>query len=298
MKAKLFVLLLAALGLGAGVTGTIAGQGGSTPEQQVERLKALYDFPRWHEETGEVISGVAVSAAVVAQLESMTTTWPQAFYALDRLGDREYTVIRQRWESEQGEVDVTMVVAPTLAAAQEYLIFRYANTQREKPLVMPRGDELGLDLGHLAFVLPEDGSDGFVRIDFLRHNVLTMLRAEGGLRGELRAVAEAIDRELRAKESALSTDRLPERPLIRTFHPQRSKIRRGQKVPLVLDVDSPGDRPLRYFWTMDSGGVEENLLGWFLYYGEGPGDQRITVTVVNDLGLRASATAKLTVTKR
>jgi len=66
----------------------------------------------------------------------------------------------------------------------------------------------------------------------------------------------------------------------------------------VLTVENPGERPLRYFWTMASGGVEENLLGQFLYYGEAAGVQRITVTVVNDLGLRASASAKLTVTKR
>ncbi len=293
MKTKHMVLLWAAFG----VAGTVAGQGGSPPEQQVERLEALYDFPRWCEETGEVTAGVAVSPAVVAQLESMETTWPQAFYALDRLGDREYTVIRQRWESPRGEVDVTLVVAPTLTAAKEYLIFRYANTQRAKPLVLPRGEEHGLELGHLAFVLPEDGGDGFARIDFLRHNVLTMLRAEGGMRGELRAVAEAIDRELRAKEPAPSLERLPERPLIRAFRPERSKIRRGRKVPLVLDVASPGDRPLRYSWTMGSGGVEKDGLGRFLYYGEAAGIERITVTVTNDLGLRASATAKLTVTK-
>ena len=66
---------------------------------------------------------------------------------------------------------------------------------------------------------------------------------------------------------------------------------------MVLDVVSPGDRPLRYFWTMDSGGVEEDGLGRFLYYGETAGIERITVTVTNDLGLRASATAKVTVTK-
>ena len=49
---------------------------------------------------------------------------------------------------------------------------------------------------------------------------------------------------------------------------------------------------------MSSGGIESDLLGGFRYYASQPGTHTLTVTVINDRGLYATASAEIKVAER
>ncbi|NIM82552.1 MAG: hypothetical protein GTO20_27525, partial [Candidatus Aminicenantes bacterium] len=50
-------------------------------------------------------------------------------------------------------------------------------------------------------------------------------------------------------------------------------------------IKNPQNMELRHFWEISGGTVEEDSQGDFFYYGTKVGKHKITLTVVNELGL-------------
>jgi hypothetical protein len=270
------------------LSGTAIGQHDKLFQERTKLVKEKYDFANWEKETGKVISGVAISEEMFPQLSSLRKVWPKDNYSLENVQGATYTRIRQWWRSERNEFEVMMVVGPTFEAAKQYLIRQYDETQREPPLIKPAGRRFGLTIGNVCFVTTEKEGAEFATVDFIRHNVLFMMRAEGALKNQLRLIAEGLDALMLKKKMFAKYGDLPDLPTVKTFSAKKTEIKLGEDVPLILKVNNPQKRRLRYFWTMTGGGVEENLPEGFVYYGGEKGRQHITVTVVNNLGLLSS----------
>ena len=282
------LILCAVLGFTTILFGMAIGQHDKLIQERTKLVKEKYDFANWEKETGKVISGVAISEEMFAPLKSLRKVWPKDNYSVEKIQEATYTRIRQWWRSERDEFEVTMVVGPTFEAAKQYLIRQYDETQREPPLIKPSGRRFGLTIGNVCFVTTEKERADFATIDFIRHNVLFMMRAEGALRKQLRSIAEDLDALMLKKKMFAKYGDLPDLPTVKTFSAKKTEIKLGEDVPLILKVNNPQKRQLRYFWTMTGGGVEENVPEGFVYHGGEKGKQRITVTVVNDLGLQSS----------
>jgi hypothetical protein len=287
-KTNSFILICAVLTFSTLFAESILGQPAEVFRERTKLVKEKYDFANWEKETGKVISGVAISEEVFPQLRSLRKVWPKDNYSLEKVQETTYTRIRQWWRSEQDEFEVTMVVGPTLEATKQYLILRYAVTQREPPLIKPAGRRFGLNIGNICFVTTEKGGEEFTTIDFIRYNILFMMRAEGVLRKQLRLIAEGLDALMLKKKMFAKYEDLPDLPTVKTFSAEKTEIKLGEDVPLILKVNNPQQRDLRYFWMMTGGGVEKDLPERFVYHGGEKGKQHVTVTVVNDLGLYSS----------
>ncbi len=287
------------LACGALFVAASAAQPATEFDERLKLVKTEYDYAAWGRDTGRVIAGVPISAAVLPRLKSMTRAWPTDNYDLEHMGQETLTKVRTRWRQADGDdFDATMVVARSFDAAKEYLIRRYAETQREPPLIRPVGRKYALQTGNVCFVIPLERGEGFSSIDFIRDNVVFMLRADGAMRKELANVAAALDAQLLKQKPASRYEQLAERPTIKAFGIAKPRVELGEKAPLILDVAQPGDRQLHYLWTMTAGGIEDDLLGGFVYYAGELGKHQITVTVVNDVGLYASKSATVEVVSR
>jgi hypothetical protein len=172
-----------------------------------------------------------------------------------------------------------MVVCPTLEAAKNYLIFRYADTSRESPLIKSTGPE---DIGDICFVTGE--KELFASIDFIRLNVIIMMRADGSIRKVIPDIARELDKSLKNKEPVDDYKNLYEFPDVRLTC-KTKKIKVGESVPLQMEIKNPENRDLCYFWEMSGGGVERDGNKNWLYYASEEGKHKIKVTVVNEFNL-------------
>lgn len=284
MKRKVPTILLLLFAVFLLITEAV-GQPEDYFSKRVKELKKRYDFENWEPETGKVISGLVISKKVIPGLGTLRKVWKDDNYSINRARKDTHVSIRKWWRLEDEQFDVTMVVGPTFEAAKEYLISTYANTQREPPLIKPPGRKFGLKIGNVCFVTAEEEGEAFSSIDFIRHNVLIMIRAEGDVRMKLRAMAETIDALLLKQKPARKYEELRDRPTITAFSAEKKKIKFGENTLLKLEVRNPRDSELRYLWTITGGGVKKNLVGDFVYQGGEKGKHRVTITVVNDVGL-------------
>jgi len=262
-----------------------------------------YDYANWEAGSGKVIPGVKISENVLQKFDSTTMkrAWKKDIYSMGKVEGtpNSYSIIRKYWKSEDKNslLDITMVVAPTPEAARKYLILRYAGSQLGANLVKPAGRNLGIDIGKTCFVTRSGEAGNLSSIDFIRDNVVIMIKAEGSFRTELEPMARELDDRLLQESPADNYSQLKETPTITRFSCERITIKPGESVPLHLKISNPKQRELRYFWHMSGGGVEEDRNGNFFYYGGEEGKHTITVTVLNDVGLHYSTSLEIEVTR-
>jgi hypothetical protein len=278
-------------------TGEIRAQSREMLEKQLQTAKEKYGYANWEAETGNVIAGVNISRAILPQLQGMSKTWQKDNYSIETIRGTTYSKYRQWWRAANRQLQVTMVVCPTFTAAKEYLISYYANTSMAPLVPKPTGRQLGLDIGNICYAAPVRQGRGYLAVDFVRHNVLIMMRAEGNSRKELAAAARTLDGLLLNKEATGNYSGLREIPTITRFSCKKAAIKQGETVLLDLEINNPTRGELRYSWNMSGGGVKKNLKGNFVYYGGEAGTQTITVTVINDLGLHDSRSLEIEVVK-
>lgn len=296
MKKLPFVFCIALIIVGIAVQRT-PGQADEALRKRIELVKKLTNFTNWPPETGRVISGVAISEKTLPQLTNLRKVWRQDNYSLERIQEATYVRIRKWWRMEKDEFEVMMVVGASFDAAKEYLVRRYAETQSLKPIIKPPGREFGLKIGNVCFATKGEKDRSFSSIDFIRDNVLIMIRAEGRVQTSAAKMAQILDRLLLKKKPVKKYGSLSDLPKIAAFSSKRAAIKLGQEVPLRLQVESPTDRQLRYFWTMTAGGVKKGFVDDFVYQGTEEGKQRLTVTVVNDVGLYSSRSVDIEVAR-
>lgn len=281
----------------AGEFGDLRAQSRDIFEDQLKTAKENYAYANWEAETGKVIAGLDISKAILPQLEGMSNVWPKDNYRIQTYQETTYVKIRQWRASEDSQLDVIMVVCPTFSAAKKYLISHYAGTQMAPQVTKPAGSDVGLDIGNLCFATAINQGQVFLDVDFIRHNVLIMMRAQGDFREELAAAARTLDSLLLKKETKGDYSELKEIPFITQFSCEKAKIKLGERVLLELKVDNPTGGELRYFWKISGGGVKKNLSENFVYYGGEAGLHTIRVTVVNELGLYYSRSLEVEVVK-
>jgi hypothetical protein len=277
--------------------GQLRAQSQQELEEQLQSAKEKYDYANWAAETGKVIAGVNISTAVLPHLQGMTEKWPDGDFSIDTAGTGTYAKIRQWWTAADRQLQITMVVCPTPGAAREYLISYYAHTQMSPLAVKPSGHRQGLNTGNICFATPARQGGGFLDIDFIRRNVLIMMRAEGGFCKELAAAAGTLDHLLARKKTWSHYPAIAEMPVIKNFSCETAAIKRGETVLLNLEAVNPCPGKLRYIWDLTGGGVEKNPRGDFVYYGGEAGIHTITLTVLNEAGLFQTETVEIEVIK-
>jgi hypothetical protein len=274
------------------------GQTEDEIRKRTKIVKEQINFANWGSETGKIISGVAITEKILPLLGTLRKVWKEDNYDIEKSQDITYIKIRKWWHLEKEQFEVTMVVCPSFEDAKDYLIKYYIETQREPPLIKSYGREYGLKIGNISFVTTGDSLvESFSSIDFIRHNIIIMMRAEGNIQMELKNMAEALDILLLKKKPVEKFEQLPELPKIKSLSPEKSKINLGDNIALKLEIDNPEDRELHYFWTMTGGGVKKSYLENFEYQGGEEGKQEITVIVVNDIGLYDSKSITIEVVK-
>jgi hypothetical protein len=286
-----------------GTAGT-AGTAGAPQEISREKIKQVmerYDYINWDAGNGKVIPGVKISENILQKFNNikMKRAWKKDISSMGKVEGIPYSIIRKYWKSEDNNslLDVTMVVAPTSEAARKFLIMRYAASQIGPSLVKPAGRDLGIDIGKTCFVTGTGEMGNLSSIDFIRDNVVIMMKAEGSFRSKLEPMARELDERLLQEPPADNFSQLKETPIITRFSCERITIKPGESVPLHLEVNNPKQRELRYSWNMSGGGVEKDGNGNFFYYGGEEGKHTITVTVLNDVGLHYSRTLEIEVTR-
>lgn len=296
MRRIRFIYLCGTLLLVGLFTTELKGQHQEIFQNELKKLKERYDFDNWEPETEKVISGVAISAETLPQLSKLRKVWAEDNYSIVEKQDSSYATIRQWWRLEENEFHAFMVVGPSLTSMKDFLILTYLETQRMEPLIKPPGKSIGLDIGHICFVTYDDKEgESLSSVDFIRHNVLIMLRAEGDVRKDLRNIAVKLDTLLKQNKEVTIYEQLPDIPRIVSFSTRKPSINMGETSLLDLQVSNVQDHELRYFWRLTGGGVKKDLEDNFVYYGGETGLQKITVTTMNDLGLHDSKTIEIEV---
>lgn len=305
MKNKMLwsaVLIFCLMGFNAGVLAGVEQQQAQEVEREKElkRVMERYEYSKWTPDTGRVTAGVSVNRRLLRRVRGLEQVWERDSYTIETVGKTTYTKIRKWWKREKGQLEVTMVVSPSLNAAKEYLIHRYANTELSAGNMDKKVSvrALKMDIGHICFASPVRKGEGYSSIDFIRNNVLFMLRAEGDVRGELGIVARSLEALLLQREAVKSRTLLVERPVVAHFSALKARIKLGESVPLRLEVHNPVGEELRYTWKMTGGGIEKGLTGNYVYYGGEVGKHTVTVTVINDFGLHETRTLQVVVEKK
>ncbi len=275
---------------------TVVGQHEQITRERIEYVKQKTGFTDWKGTTGIVIAGASVTEDMLPELRSLKKIGEDN-YSIEKVDKTAYVKISKRWRSGENGFEAIMVVAPSLEAAREFLIRRYAETQEMTPAIKNRGQKLGLSLGDVCFGSADSLRKRYSEIDFIRNNVVFLLRADGIIQNKLKSMAEKLDRNLALKKRGKEYRRFPDFPTIKLFVAEKTEMVSGESIPLVLEIDNPGDRELRYFWDISSGGVSKNMHDRFIFYCDGEGEQTITVIAVNDLGLYDTASVTIMVSK-
>lgn len=255
-----------------------------------DQVKQAYDYANWGPDTGQMIAGIAVSRHTLPWLDGMWRIWPEDDYSVEVVDSEHVSRIRQYWigetenpENPASRLLIEMIVGRSHQVIQEYLITRYIESQAL--IAREPGVNYGFNLGHLSFVYTEDGGSSFTTIDFVRHNVLFMFYAEGPLRYELANIAQALDSELSQNSEFTQWTSIDGLPELSHFCPHRYEIEVGDSTPFVIRFYDQPTRPARYLWTVDTGGIDTNRDGSYIYISDAVGYQEVTLAVINDLGL-------------
>ncbi len=279
----------------AGTPGQLCAQSRDMSEDQLKTVKERYDYANWAVQTGIVIPGLTISQNTLPQLEGMSKVWEKDICRIENTGGNTYSKIRQWWRATDRHLEITMVVCPTFEAAKEYLVSAYANTQISPLFIKPKGSESGLNIGNICYATPLKRVSGYSDVDFIRYNVLIMMRAEDDSRNDLGSAAGILDDLLLEKTREESYSELNDIPTITRFSCEKTTIKQGKTVLLDLDIDNSSRGELRYFWEVSGGGTKKDRAGNFVYYAGDVGRQTITVTVINNLGLHDSKSLEIEV---
>ena len=132
------------------------------------------------------------------------------------------------------------------------------------PLIKTPARKFQMNIGDVCFVTEVDNSgEAFTSLDFIRHNVIIMMTAEGSLEKDLRTIAEKLDALLMKNKTEKSYDALSDIPSIKSFSSGKRKINLSEEIPLSIRINNPKARELYFDWNMTGGGVRKEYTGKF-----------------------------------
>ncbi len=267
---------------------------GNIPDRDktIEEYSHRYDVENWPGKDGDVIAGL--------ELESLFTDINTPVIDHDRwIEVNDESVVMRQYTMSDYNLIIEAAVTRTCQTAHQLLFSHLTRQNSMKPLgppALPFGRIRLVDIGEVCFGLPQHGKDLFHSIEFVRNNVVILLRTKGGSSLDLKHVAMAIDALILSRTAYtdwqssglwISIDRL---------EAGDGQIRSGSAVPLFISINNPGNEPITRTWELSSGGILKED-GRINYYTEGAGWQTITLRVANRSGLAASARATIYVTE-
>lgn len=294
MKPLYVILLLVFL---AGLSSTVlCGQDEPWLRERIQEVRKLTDYANWPRPQEGLLAGPTLLPPTLEMIMPLPRVWERDTCFIETVGKDVFVRLVRYWRKEDQILTLTTVVGPSADAVRWYLLNAYALTQAP-PAALPRPvSDLGPEIGEVRLALRQPDGKSFVRIDLLRANVLLMMHAEGMVAGRLPSLAKRLDEELRIQAAARNWNELPRRPKIAVLEPEKRIVSLGDDpIPIFVEVSDPGKRELHWFWTMDAGGVEKNLLDDYVYTPSEPGRHRVTLTVVNDIGLYDTASFEIEV---
>jgi hypothetical protein len=258
-------------------------------KQLKEEIKARYKYEAWKHKIKGVIQGVAISRETLEELKFMLKVWKKDDYRILTMKGVPNPMVRIRkcWAENKDQLEVTMVVGHTFDEMKTYLFSQLLGPQNA--LRMVRKSDYDSEIGDFCFMIPGEEGGTFSIIDFIRNNVVIMMRASGCLQIKLKDMAKKLDCLLIENGTVPSYSCLKEIPHV-TLSQNQEPIKLGMSMFLMIP-----DKKLRYFWKLTGGGVEKDSEGNFVYYAGELGKQTITVTAVNEHGLQYSDTIEIDV---
>jgi hypothetical protein len=224
--------------------------------------------------------------------------------------DSPLAVDHERWQEMNGEwvlirqlvmadkqITLEVAVARNCLTAHRLLFEHLVRPRSMSPLehpALPYGSVLLDDIGDVCFALPQHGSEEFRSVEFVRNNIVFLLRTKGEVPVGLREFAETIDRAIQSLPSYRNWKDSKLWPSIDRFETPTNHMNSRSKIPLFISITDPGKEDFTIMWDLSSGGILEEK-GMKYYYAEGSGPRIITLLVGNQSGLASSAQIELQV---
>ena len=254
-------------------------------KQRFDTLWKKYNFNNKYSRTEKVISGLMIPDQIISQFPNMKQIWGKNIYSIEEVEGNIYPIIRHCWESVFDQLSIKMVVGPGLQEIKKYLILNYATWTGESLSINQRDD-----IGDICFDIEEIKDNLPIRVDFIRNNILIILRAKGNIREKLVKIARSLDNIL-AKKNTVDDTEYPD------FHLsiEKEKINLGEAVPIHLKLEENDESGLNYFWEVSDGELNKKCSKTWTYTGVRGGNHTITVTAVNKVGLHQRNTVQIEV---
>ncbi|MFQ6104826.1 MAG: hypothetical protein ACE5OP_11120 [Candidatus Glassbacteria bacterium] len=261
-------------------------------EETLGEFYARYEVDNWPGKNGYVVPGIKLDALFTNdnQLVVDHETW------IDMGGER---VVMRQLTTGDNHLIVNIAVARTCETAHQILfshLVRPKSMQPFEPPALPYGEVRITDIGDVCFGLPQQEKETFHSIEFVRNNIVILLRTKLDTTMDARSIAKAIDEVIleqpvypnwRSSGLWISIDR---------FEITNVNVKSGSTIPIILSVTDPMNESFIKAWELSAGGILEED-GKISYYAEGSGRQTITLLVANQSGLAASAQIELVVMK-
>jgi len=269
-------------------------------ERSLKKTMELYNYSNWGVETGKVRAGVDLREIlrkfdIDGVNSAETNAWLRESRKIEKIDTATYTITRNWLREKNNLLYITMVTAPSFEAAKKYLIYKYSVSNIGPQPVKTIGEQMGIKLGILCFGSRQKGGTNLSSVDFIRDNVLFMLRAEGSFLNQLERIAGEIDLQLKNSSTAARLSQLVERPTITRFACQNSIIKLGESTQLWIEIELSTENKLHYVWKTSGGGIEKKHNSMYSYSGGEAGKHTLSLTVINPLGLHDTKTLTLEV---
>ncbi len=286
------LLFFAALGV---LCGNAFGQDRSSEAEWTERLALRYDAAGWPGKAGPVVAGLELDEGLLEKngLSTDHRIW---------LAEGDERILLRYFSAPLKRLSAGVGVARSCAAAQKILFGHLARPRAIEPIatpVLPYGEIRMEGLGDVCFVVPLGDGAGFHSIEFVRHNVVILLRAFDRKTAKgLKDLAIALDDAIIARplhKDWLSSNEWPE---IVRFDTPRTSVEANSIVPLAVSLSSrfSSGAPLSIDWEMTAGGIIQDG-GAFRYHAEGEGAERLILLVADERGLARSAGIEFVIAK-
>lgn len=258
----------------------------------LEELAVRYGLEAWPGKNGPVVAGIKGEELFRSgtPLVRDHEDWLQV--------DDEWVLVRQFACSDRAFV-VDLAVARTCRTAQEVLFSHLTRQSAMKPLdppALPCGRVRLRDIGDVCFALPPNGKETFHSVEFVRNNVVVLLKTLDDTAGDLRKIAAVIDEHITSQSLFPDWQSTGLWISIDRFEVKDVQVESGSITPILVTITDPRNETVVKAWELSSGGIlEEN--GQVSFNAEGSGRQTITLLVANSSGLAASARTELEVLK-
>jgi hypothetical protein len=237
-----------------------------------------------------VIPGVAVSTSLLPPLKNMQNAWKRDDYRIEKISgetldirDFNISIIRKMWVEGYNQLEFTMMVFPSYHKAISH-ITDFAKALSNARSIGQTDAELGQEFGNACIIFRDLKSGYYSSISFIRRNVVILMQAEGNVIPHLSKMARKVDDKLKKTKPICRYSQL-KKTLDVTILCHAGQIELGTRTPIELLIDDKNSKNHHCIWKMKGGGIERDRDGNLFYYGGELGENKITVFVINDLGI-------------